>query len=156
MVACSSAAQEKPKTAPVAEKKPHRMTPISKPTYNTSAVKQEPGDDMLGGGCKEVQDNYEKHCFSTPADCDHKTADVSEKAYGDVLNKGTYLNTCNAPASMAVTICAAVINGKAEGVTVTTTPHDSEVGSCIAKSIIEMSFPVSPKLDITKTTFAGQ
>ncbi|MFO0761807.1 MAG: hypothetical protein U0359_35530 [Byssovorax sp.] len=86
---------------------------------------------------------------------DNGPPDLSAGAYGAVLNKGTYLNSCGVPSSMAVTICAAVQNGRAVGVTVTTNPPDGRISSCISGAVRGLPFPSHPRLDVTTTTFAA-
>ena len=82
--------------------------------------------------------------------------DLSAGHYGAVLNRGTYLNSCGVPASMTVSICAAVQNGRAVGVTVSTVPKNRGISSCVSSQIRGMSFPSHPRLDITTTVFKGQ
>jgi hypothetical protein len=106
---------------------------------------------VLAGGmsCEGARAKYiEDYDKSAPPD-------LSAGAYGNVLNRGTYLGGCGVPASMAVTICAAVQNGRAVGVTVTTNPSNKGVASCIAGAVRGLSFPVHPRLDVTTTTFAS-
>jgi hypothetical protein len=79
--------------------------------------------------------------------------DLSAGAYGAVLNKGTYLNGCGVPSNMGVTICAAVQNGRAVGVTVSTNPKNPGISSCISGAVRSLSFPSHPRLDVTTTTF---
>jgi hypothetical protein len=79
--------------------------------------------------------------------------DLSANAFGSVLNKGTYLNSCGVPSSMSVTICAAVQNGRAVGVTVSTNPKDPKLSSCVSGQIRALSFPSHPRLDVTTTSF---
>ena len=79
--------------------------------------------------------------------------DLSANAFGSVLNNGKYLNSCGVPSSMSVTICAAVQNGHAVGVTVRTEPKDGKLSSCIASQIRALGFPSHPRLDVTTTTF---
>jgi hypothetical protein len=81
--------------------------------------------------------------------------DLSAGAYGNVLNKGSYLNSCGVPPSMSVTICAAVQNGRAVGVTVTTSPPNKGVSSCVSGAVRGLSFPSHPRLDVTTTSFAA-
>ncbi len=80
--------------------------------------------------------------------------DLSAGAYGNVLNKGTYLNSCGVPSNMSVNICAAVQNGRAVGVTVTN-PSNKGIAGCVAGAVRGLSFPSHPRLDVTTTTFAG-
>lgn len=82
--------------------------------------------------------------------------DLTAGAYAGVLNKGSYLNACGVPPTMAVNICAAVQNGRAVGVTVRTTPANAGIAGCVASQIRGMSFPAHPRLDIAYTNFAAQ
>ena len=82
--------------------------------------------------------------------------DLSAGAYGSVLNRGTYFGHCGVPDSMTVSICAAVQNGRAVGVSVSTTPRDGRISSCVSSAVRGLSFPSHPRLDVTRTTFAAQ
>ncbi len=79
--------------------------------------------------------------------------DISAARYGAVLNSGSYFSHCNVPATMSLHICAAVQNGTAVGVTVTTEPGSSRVASCVAAAVRGLSFPSHPRMDVTRTTF---
>ena len=79
--------------------------------------------------------------------------DLTAGAYNAVLGRGTYLNACGVPASMGVNVCAAVQNGRAVGVTVSTTPPDRRIQSCVAAGVRGLSFPSNPKLDVATTNF---
>lgn len=80
-------------------------------------------------------------------------ADLTAGQYGSILNKGTYFAHCGAPDDMQINICAAVQNGRAVGVSVTTKPHNAGIASCIAGGVRGLSFPSRPNLDVTRTTF---
>lgn len=104
---------------------------------------------ILGGGmsCETARARYvEDYDKSSPPD-------LSAGAYGAVLNKGSYLSACGVPSSMGVTVCAAVQNGRAVGVTVSTRPQDAKIASCISGAVRGLSFPSHPRLDVTTTTF---
>jgi hypothetical protein len=83
-------------------------------------------------------------------------ADLSAGAYAGVLNNGSYLNACGVPSSMSVSICAAVQNGRAVGVTVVTNPSNPGISSCVAGQVRGMGFPAHPRMDVVRTTFAAQ
>jgi hypothetical protein len=83
-------------------------------------------------------------------------ADLTAGQYGRVLNGGSYFSQCGVPLSMTVNICAAVQNGRAVGVTVSTQPNDPKKEGCIASAVRGLSFPSHPKLDVTRTRFTGQ
>ena len=107
------------------------------------------GHPVLAGGmsCEGAKAKYiEDYDKAAPPD-------LSAGAYGNVLNKGTYLNSCGVPSNMGVTICAAVQNGRAVGVTVTTTPPNKGISGCISGAVRGLSFPSHPRLDVTTTTF---
>jgi hypothetical protein len=106
---------------------------------------------ILSGGmsCEGARAKYiEDYDKSAPPD-------LSAGAYGNVLNRGTYLNSCGVPPSMTVNICAAVQNGRAVGVTVTTNPSNSGIARCVAGAVRGLPFPSHPRLDVTNTTFAA-
>jgi hypothetical protein len=81
--------------------------------------------------------------------------DLSAGAYAGVLNKGSYLNSCGVPSNMAVSICAAVQNGRAVGVTVVTTPSNPGISSCVRAQVMGLGFPSHPRMDVARTTFAA-
>jgi hypothetical protein len=81
--------------------------------------------------------------------------DLTAGAYGAVLNKGSYLNSCGVPSNMTVNVCAAVQNGHAVGVTVSTSPSNPGIASCIAGRVRGLPFPSHPRLDVARTTFAA-
>jgi hypothetical protein len=80
-------------------------------------------------------------------------ADLTANQYGAILNNGSYIGACGTPNSMHVTVCAAVQNGHAVGVTVTTEPPNGGIANCIASAVRRMSFPSNPKLDVATTRF---
>jgi hypothetical protein len=66
---------------------------------------------------------------------------------------GAFLNACGAPEDMGVTIKAAVQNGHAVGVTVTTSPPNPRIAACIDAAVRRMAFPPNPNLDAVTQTF---
>lgn len=111
------------------------------------------GHPVLRGGmsCEQAMDTY-----VTELKMAGNKPDLSANAYGAVLNNGSYVIGCGAPMSMTVSICAAVQNGRAVGVTVSTDPPNAGVASCISGRVRGMSFPSHPALDVTRTVFKGQ
>ena len=108
---------------------------------------------VLRGGmsCEQAMDTY-----VTELKMAGNKPDLTAGSYGSVLNNGGYVIGCGAPMSMTVSICAAVQNGRAVGVSVNTTPSDSRVASCISSRVRGMSFPSHPALDVTRTVFKGE
>ena len=83
-------------------------------------------------------------------------ADLTAGQLGAVLNNGAYLGACGVPPSTKVSVCAAVQNGRAVGVTVSLDPPSPGVASCVAGRVRGLSFPSNPKLDVTTTTFLAR
>jgi hypothetical protein len=103
--------------------------------------------------CEAAQARYvEEYKMANGADV---PPDLTAGAYGAVLNRGSYLNSCGVPSNMEVNICAAVQNGRAVGVTVTTSPSNPGVASCVAGQVRGLPFPSHPRLDVARTTFAA-
>ncbi len=116
------------------------------------------GHPILGGGmsCEAAQAAYvEQYNIGSPEG--KKIApDLTAGAYGAVLNRGTYFGHCGVPSSMSLSICAAVQNGRAVGVSIYTTPSNPRVAGCVAAAVRGLPFPSHPRLDVTRTTFAAQ
>lgn len=108
---------------------------------------------VLRGGmsCEQAMDTY-----VTELKMAGNKPDMTAGAYGGVLNNGGYVISCGAPMSMTVNICAAIQNGRAVGVTVTTDPPNAGIASCIAGRVRGLGFPSHPALDVTRTVFKGQ
>jgi len=105
-----------------------------------------------GQSCEAAMDAYNEE-----KDMSGKgQVDISAGQYGRVLNGGGYFSHCGVPNSMSVSICAAVQNGRAVGVTVSTQPSDAKKVACITSAVRGLSFPSHPKLDVTRTRFASQ
>lgn len=99
--------------------------------------------------CEEVASGYVDDLSKRGA-----SRDLTSSDYGQILNDGGYLSACNVPSEMTLKICAAVQNGKAAGVTVTTDPVDGDVADCVRAQVAALAFPSSAKLDVARTTFA--
>lgn len=112
------------------------------------------GIPQLSGGmsCESAQNAYVEEM---KIGAKGGQADLTAGHFQAVLGNGAYLNSCGVPDSMGVNVCAAVQNGRAVGVTVTTTPRNPGIQSCIAGRVRNMSFPSHPKLDVSRTTFAS-
>lgn len=110
------------------------------------------GFPILGGGqsCESARNAYvEEMTMGGPKG----QADLTAGQYGSVLNRGSYFAHCGVPDAMGINICAAVQNGRAVGVTVTTKPRDPRIQACIAAGVRGLSFPSNPKLDVSTTNF---
>ncbi len=110
------------------------------------------GIPILGGGmsCEAAQAAYvEEMSMGGP----RGQADLTANQYGAVMNSGTYFGHCGVPDNVGINICAAVQNGRAVGVTVTTRPRNPKYESCVAGAVRGLKFPSHPKLDVSRTTF---
>jgi hypothetical protein len=81
--------------------------------------------------------------------------DLTAGAYQGVLGNGSYLNSCGVPNNMSVSVCAAVQNGHAVGVTVVTNPSNPSIAGCIRGQVAGLGFPSHPRMDVVRTTFAA-
>ena len=109
---------------------------------------------VLGGGmsCEGAQSRYvEEYKIGG----NNTPPDLTAGQYARVLNNGSYLNACSVPSNMEVSVCAAVQNGRAVGVTVSTNPSNPGIASCVAGQVRSMSFPAHPRLDVARTTFGA-
>jgi hypothetical protein len=107
--------------------------------------------EPLGPGCEEAKSKY----LDEQADHHAPPGSASDALlYGAMLNKGAFLDACQIPPSVGVSVCAAVREGRAVGVTVTTQPPDDVMIACIASRIRALEFPSRPGMDITRTRFA--
>jgi len=108
---------------------------------------------VLGGGmsCEAAMNTY-----VTELKMAGNKPDLTNGQLGAQLNNGSYVVGCGAPMSMTVNICAAIQNGRAVGVTVTTDPPNSGIASCITGRVRGMSFPSHSALDVTRTVFKGE
>jgi hypothetical protein len=112
---------------------------------------------VLAGGlsCEGARSQYvEQYNFGSG---DKKVPpDLTSGSYQPILGRGTYLNACGVPPTMTVNVCAAVQNGRAVGVTVSTKPANGGIARCISGQVRSLSFPSHPRLDITYTSFKSE
>jgi hypothetical protein len=110
------------------------------------------GFPILGGGqsCEAAQASYvEEMNVGGP----RGQADITGGQYAAILNRGSYFAHCGVSDSAKISICAAVQNGRAVGVTVVVNPRNRGAEGCIAAGVRGLSFPSNPKLDVTHTSF---
>jgi hypothetical protein len=80
-------------------------------------------------------------------------ADVTRDAYASILENGRYLSGCAVPDRTVFEVCAAVQNGRAVGVTVTSNPPNAALNGCVRRAVSRLRFPTNPRLDVTHTRF---
>ena len=109
------------------------------------------GFPVLSGGlsCESAMNAYNEEMSMG----NKGKADLTQGQFASVMNSGSYFSHCGVPNSMGISICAAVQNGRAVGVTVVTTPSSPSHQSCIASGVRRLSFPSNPKLDVVRTKF---
>jgi len=69
------------------------------------------------------------------------------------LKSGAIITACGTPGDTKVNIGVAVQNGRAVGVTVTTTPHNGGVSSCIDRQVRGLSWPPIQNLESFRISF---
>lgn len=104
-----------------------------------------------GGGpsCEQAMHDYLRPAGLGPPSSDS----ISTGQYAAVLNRGSYFAHCPVPDSLVISICAAVRNGQAIGVTVSTRPANPRAADCIAEAVVKLAFPEDPELDVIHTQF---
>jgi hypothetical protein len=107
-----------------------------------------------GPSCEEA---YRKYVASTAfkGARPDSAAEVPVEAYGDVLNYGSYFSHCPLEDKAEISICAAVQNGRALGVTVTTSPRLPEAEACIDRAVRGLHFRPHPKMEVARTFFGA-
>jgi hypothetical protein len=79
--------------------------------------------------------------------------DLTDAQLGGPLRNGGFLNACGAPDSMHVTVKVAVRGGRAVGVTVSTSPPNPQIASCVDHAVRGLTWPVNGKMDSFVTTY---
>ncbi len=80
-------------------------------------------------------------------------ADLSREQYAGILQNGRYLSGCAIPDRTVFEICAAVREGRAVGITVSSSPPSPSLNTCVRRAVFGLKFPASPRLDVTHTRF---
>lgn len=103
--------------------------------------------------CEEAQ---EEHALNASGVDEGGPPDLSADQYGEILNRGGYLDSCYVDRTSEVSLCAAVVDGRAAGITVALHPHDQQVVNCLVELLRDMSFPSHPRMDVTRTRFTAR
>jgi hypothetical protein len=80
-------------------------------------------------------------------------SDITREAYAGILQNGRYLSGCSIPDRTVFEICAAVRDGRAVGITVTSSPQNASLNACVRRAVSRLKFPQNPRLDVTHTRF---
>jgi len=100
--------------------------------------------------CKQARSAYVESWEMERGD---RAADLTRGQFGMVLSRDTYFDHCRVPETYEVSICAAVQNGQVLGATVATKPRAPYLERCIDRGVRDLTFPASPRMDVTKTVF---
>lgn len=106
-----------------------------------------------GGGC-EAAFNASNQSVNVGKTSDKEAvgSDASSADYTAVLSRLNVL-ACHPPSPLSVQVCVAVSERRAVGVTVTTSPGNAAVASCIARQISGLRFPASTGADLVRSRF---
>lgn len=98
-------------------------------------------------GCEEAHASFERtiDVSATPG------ADVPREAYARMLEDFANYRSCDLNHEMDVSICVAVVNGRARGITVKTQPANARLATCIASAVSRLHYPKSPNMDLVRT-----
>lgn len=110
-----------------------------------------PGGSSDGVTCEEARDAHPDEVGIGAKSSDGPEPPDSQ--FSEPLAKGTYLDECGVAEQTKVSVCAAVMDGKAVGVTVATSPSDAEKERCVAARIRGIAFPGHPRLRVVRTSF---
>jgi hypothetical protein len=80
-------------------------------------------------------------------------ADITREAYASILQNGRYLAACSIPDRTVFEICAAVKDGRAVGITITSNPASPALNACVRSAVARLKFPQNSRLDVTHTRF---
>jgi len=81
------------------------------------------------------------------------TPDLTDVQLSGPMRNAAFLDACSAPSSMHVTVKTVVKMGHAIGVTVTTSPPNGAVASCIDRAVRNLAWPANAKADSFVTNY---
>jgi hypothetical protein len=79
--------------------------------------------------------------------------DLTDAQLTGPMHNGAFVGECGAPDSMKVTVKVAIKQGRAAGVSVSTSPPDPDIAGCIDRYVRTFSWPSSSKMDSFTTTY---
>lgn len=77
--------------------------------------------------------------------------DVPREAFAGVLEDFRHYDRCPMNFEVDVSLCVAVLDGKAHGVTVKTHPGNARLAQCLAGVVRGLRFPKSQRMDLVRT-----
>ena len=142
--ACSEPAAPPPKTPDAAPARRPPPKPKSEPTGPRPT-----GGSSDGVTCEEARERHVEEI----AIGKKGGADLSAKDFDAILADGKYLAACDVTTATKVSVCVAVQNGAAVGVTIAMSPSSEDLEKCVAKEVRALAFPSHPRLDGVRTEF---
>lgn len=127
------------------------LEPVEAPAEKEAHVEVKMPPLPANASCHDARNAYNE-AWSIGAS---QRADLTRGQFGAVLARGRYLERCKIPPRLSISICAAVQNGDVLGATVRTSPRAPLYERCIDRSVRELHFPESPRMDVTTTVFAS-
>lgn len=100
-----------------------------------------------GGGCQAA---FERSNQVVTVGKNAAGTDATSEDYAAVLARMN-VATCHPPRGLSVQVCVAVSDRRSVGATVTTTPANAAVASCLARQIAGLRFPASTGADLVRT-----
>jgi hypothetical protein len=82
-----------------------------------------------------------------------QTPDLTDAQIGGPMRGGGFVGECGAPDAMKVTVKVAIKQGRAAGVSVSTSPNDPDIAGCIDRYVRTFTWPSSNKMDFSTTTY---
>ena len=109
-------------------------------------------DSGDGPSCSKVIDEERRRAGRGEVSGEEPTEELRSEIKA-LLNTGEFLGRCEVPETSRVEVCAAIIDGRARGVTVTIEPGSPDQASCVANAIRAIAFPSHPLVDVARTSF---
>lgn len=122
-------------------------TAAQEPSAPTPSASSAPATPLSTLSCKEAHERFAGDAGPPRIDPE------LERKVKNRLSYGTYLTDCHVPGSTRVLICATIVGGVAEGVTVQLTPPNEDDTRCIDRAVRTMTFPVAEVAVVATTRF---
>jgi hypothetical protein len=106
-----------------------------------------------GPSCEDVIDEQRRKAEEQGAG--EEPTEEHNESIKETLSSGAYLQSCEVPEAASIDVCAAIIGGVAQGVTVKVNPGDAPTAACIADAIRRLDFPAHELVSVARTEFSG-
>lgn len=105
-----------------------------------------------GSSCREAVDVSRR--AAEAGDIPEEPPPEHDDEVKEILNNGTYLNSCEVAEDSAIDICAVVKDGGVTGVTVELSAGTEKQANCIADAVRRLAFPEHEAASVPRTHFA--